>query len=103
MPSSRRARVHADLRLADLKRRFRGGSRLKSIRVPVEFADAIASIAGKLGVTKLELTTALLNDGLQVAAQALDKWRAQRKIREEAGLLETVGGRVTRRKQPGQQ
>ncbi|GBD27332.1 hypothetical protein HRbin30_02679 [bacterium HR30] len=73
MPSRRRLRIHGDLRLKDLKRRVSVHSRLKNIRVPVEVADAVRRVAEQLGVTNTELVVALLNHGLHVTLQALEK------------------------------
>jgi hypothetical protein len=61
--------MRSAIRISDLKQRTRGENRIMNIHVPVKVADAIARLARQLDVSKTAVIVALLNEGLNVAAQ----------------------------------
>lgn len=61
--------MRSAMRISDLKQRTRGENRIMNIHVPVKVADAIARLARQLDVSKTAVIVALLNEGLNVAAQ----------------------------------
>lgn len=52
------------LRLADLKQRQPDAKRLLNAKVPAHIAEAIATIATRVGASKTEVFVALINTGL---------------------------------------
>jgi hypothetical protein len=66
--------MRAELRLSDLKNRERSSSRLMNVKIPAYVSDAIQKVATDLGASKTEVVIALLNEGLDVAQNALKGW-----------------------------
>lgn len=59
----------SELRLADLKARTPVSDRLMNVKIPAHLFDAIDKLARTLNVTKAAVVVALLNEGLNAAAQ----------------------------------
>ena len=57
----------SNLRLADLKARRLTGTRMMTVKVPVETAKAIDQLAKQLKATRTSVVVALLNEGLAMA------------------------------------
>jgi hypothetical protein len=57
----------SNLRLSDLKTRTPTGSRMVSLKVPVDVATGIDQLAKQLKATKTSVVVALLNEGLAIA------------------------------------
>ena len=66
--------MRSDLRLNDLRRRDRGASKLMNVKIPSHVSEAIHRVAKALGASKTEVVIALLNEGLDVSADALTGW-----------------------------
>jgi hypothetical protein len=66
--------MRSDLRLNDLRRRDRGASKLMNVKIPSHVSEAIHRVAKALGASKTEVVIALLNEGLDVSAEALTGW-----------------------------
>ena len=67
--------MRSDLRLSDLRKRERGASKLMNVKIPTHVSDAIQRVARALGASKTEVVIALLNEGLDVSAEALRGWK----------------------------
>ncbi len=61
------------LRIADLKQRQPGNTRLMNVKVPTPMSDAITALAKNLGTSKTEIVLALLNAGLERAGKLRGK------------------------------
>lgn len=57
------------LRIVDLKQRPVSATRLMNVKIPAALSDAIDRLAGEFNTSKTEVVVALLNTGLDVAAQ----------------------------------
>jgi hypothetical protein len=55
------------LHISDLKQRVPTRSTLANVKLPAVLVDAIERLAKELGVSKVEVTVALLNEGLAAA------------------------------------
>jgi hypothetical protein len=67
--------MRADIRLEDLKHRQPSMSKLMNVKIPAHVSEAIQRVARDLGASKTEVVIALLNEGLEVSAQALKGWK----------------------------
>jgi hypothetical protein len=65
----------SQLRIADLKRRPATSSRLMNVRIPTPLSDEIDRLARSMGVSKTDVVTALLNEGLLAARKLGGRWR----------------------------
>jgi len=61
--------------VADLKTRTHSATTLMNVKVPATLFESIGKLATRLGASKTEVVTALLNEGLGVAAT---KWPQRR-------------------------
>ena len=61
--------MRSELRIEDLKRRVKSPTRLMNVRIPTTVGDNIERLAEELGASKTEVVIALLNAGLEIAAQ----------------------------------
>jgi len=60
--------ARSSLKIADLKARpQRSGSRLMNVKVPSFITEDVEAIAQKLQASKVDVVTALLNEGLAIA------------------------------------
>jgi predicted DNA-binding protein len=59
--------MRSQLRIADLQRGTRVPSRMMNVRIPTDVAEAIDQLSKKLGASKTDVVSALLNEGLNVA------------------------------------
>lgn len=67
--------MKSDLRLEDLHHREKGASKLMNVKIPTHVSEAIHRVARQLGASKTEVVIALLNEGLDVSAEALKGWK----------------------------
>ena len=68
--------MRSELRIADLKNRDGGRTaRLMNVKVPASVGAAIERIAADLDATKTDVVIALLNQGIDVASEALGGWK----------------------------
>ena len=68
--SERTDSSRSTLRIADLKGRpAHSGSRLMNVKVPPFITEEVNVIAKKLDASKVDVVTALLNEGLAIAAR----------------------------------
>lgn len=63
--------ARSELRIADLKQRVPSRTTLMNVKIPASIGDAIDRIAKELQLSKTEVVVALLNEGLEVAADRL--------------------------------
>jgi hypothetical protein len=69
------------LRIVDLKQRPVSATRLMNVKIPAALSDAIDRLAGEFNTSKTEVVVALLNTGLDVAAE---KVKGVRSIKSKA-------------------
>lgn len=67
--------MKSDLRLDDLHHREKAASKLMNVKIPTHVSEAIHRVARQLGASKTEVVIALLNEGLDVSAEALKGWK----------------------------
>ena len=68
--------ARSELRIADLKQRVPSRTTLMNVKIPASIGDAIDRIAKELQLSKTEVVVALLNEGLEVAADRLKGLKA---------------------------
>ncbi len=69
--------ARSELRIADLKQRVPSRTTLMNVKIPASIGDAIDRIAKELQLSKTEVVVALLNEGLEVAADRLRGLKAK--------------------------
>ena len=74
--------TRSDLRLVDLRKGRGRSSKLMNVKVPTVVAEAIARVANELGCSKTEAFIALVNEGLDAAAEQLKNWTPPRRPKE---------------------
>jgi hypothetical protein len=67
--------MRSDLRIADLRRRDSGMSKLMNVKIPASLSDAIDRVVSELDVPKTDVVIALLNEGLDRSGVVLKGWR----------------------------
>lgn len=70
--------MRSDLRIADLRPRASGSSKLMNVKIPRALSEAIDRMVGELGVPKTDVVIALLNEGLDRSREVLRGWRPKR-------------------------
>ena len=70
--------ARSGLRIVDLKQRPVSATRLMNVKIPTALSDAIDRLAGEFNTSKTEVVVALLNTGLDVAAQRVKGARSLR-------------------------
>jgi hypothetical protein len=61
--------MRSELRIRDLKGRVPTASRLMNVKVPTALWESIDRLARKLGASRTQVVLALLNAGLEIAAE----------------------------------
>lgn len=84
--------MQSDIRLDDLKGRVGSRSKLMNVRIPAHVSDAIDAVASSLGAAKTEVVIALLNEGLDRAADLLRGWQPVRVALPPPARVCTVEG-----------
>jgi hypothetical protein len=64
------------LRIVDLKQRPVSATRLMNVKIPATLSDAIDHLASEFSTSKTEVVVALLNTGLDVAADKVKGLRS---------------------------
>jgi hypothetical protein len=68
--------TRSGLRIVDLKQRPVSATRLMNVKIPATLSDAIDRLAGEFGTSKTEVVVALLNTGLDAAAERVKGLRS---------------------------
>ncbi|MFN8627590.1 MAG: hypothetical protein U0587_16635 [Candidatus Binatia bacterium] len=64
------------MRIVDLKQRPVSATRLMNVKIPATLGDAIDRLADEFGTSKTEVVVALLNTGLDLAAEKVKGLRS---------------------------